>query len=209
LLNETESPWSLCASQPNGSYEQIRIKYEVTSPPENGGTCPSSEGLLERRTCAPKNCELGPWNTPSGCYRDDKGSYVKLQTREIRKEAQNGGTCTDPLTQTIPCTPEDCKTSDWSSWSDCYINPDGRWYHLRTREITQSARYNGKECGVLTEEELCPSRDCQIKGDWTDYGPCYLKENGVSYKIQTREFDDAINGGKSCEENDFIREVNC
>ena len=208
-LSETESPWSLCAPKADGTYEQVRVKYQVTSPPQNGGTCYTTEELLERRSCGVQNCVVGTWSELSGCYKDENGKYVQMRTRSIVTPAQNGGTCNDPLTQTNPCNPVDCQMTDWSAFSQCYLNPDDKWYRLRTREITTSSRYGGQECGPMTDEQLCPAQDCTPIGEWTDYGQCYTKEDGLSYKTQTRDFDDGYNGGRICTDSDFIREVRC
>jgi hypothetical protein len=221
-LSESDSPWSQCGKMPDGSYQQLRVKYKITSPPQNGGNCFTADQLMDSRACSAVNCTVGDWTTSTGCYLDDDSSsptynkYVQLQTRTILTPSQYGGSCNYPLTQTIPCSSINCTTSDWGyngvtgAWSDCYLNPDGKWYHYHTRSILQSARYGGSDCGVLAEEQLCPSTDCQLISDWTDYGSCYTNPNdGLQYKLQTRNFADGINGGRLCTDSDYIRETRC
>jgi hypothetical protein len=211
-LSETESPWSNCYQDVDKSFKQVRKAISITSPARYGGSCAESSNMLTYQGCAPINCEVSDWTT-SDCYRDpESGKYVKLQSRTITKPAAYGGSCPG-LTQTIPCEPIACSYNDWTdNWSSCYRKDDGKWYRFRTREVKDVDRYGGTPCdsAQLAEEGLCPATDCSVSGEWKDYsGVCYTKQDGLQYKLQYKDFVDGTNGGRMCEDADYIREVRC
>ncbi|XP_056290680.1 thrombospondin type-1 domain-containing protein 7B isoform X1 [Pseudoliparis swirei] len=117
---------------------------------------------------------------------------VGYQTRHVRCTRTDGknamlSLCTkdnSALTFQACVMPEDCQTSDWSSWSPCSktcrstdLSPG---YRLRSRIMTQIPVGGGQRCAALEEKEAC-----NIIGDllpncpryvWrtTDWGECRI-----------------------------------
>ena len=214
-LDENTSPWSACYND-NGTWKQVRRQYDITDPALYGGSCDQLNNMLTYQNCAQQECKVSDWGTPSACYRDPTtGKYVRMQTRSITQPALYGAADCPALYQTVDCDQKiDCAYNDWddNSWSSCYRKDDGQWYHYRTRTVKTIDRYGGAPCdaNMLAEEKLCSSTDCALTSDWKDYsGTCYNKADGLSYKLQYKDFTDGTNGGKMCQEADYIREVLC
>uniref|UniRef100_A0A1A8PEM2 Thrombospondin type-1 domain-containing protein 7A n=3 Tax=Nothobranchius TaxID=28779 RepID=A0A1A8PEM2_9TELE len=106
---------------------------------------------------------------------------VGYQTRQVRCARSDGknvmlSLCTkdtSPLTYQACLMPQDCQTSDWSSWGSCSktcrSNDLSPGYRLRLRVMTQIPCGDGTPCPVLEEKEAC-----NIIGDLLPKCPRYM-----------------------------------
>ncbi|HIB00986.1 MAG TPA: hypothetical protein EYO31_03630 [Phycisphaerales bacterium] len=83
--------------------------------------------------------------------------------------------------------PVDCKTTDWSSWSD-KENECG----TRNRNILVKPQHGGTDCSDLQEITECSPIDCVV--EWSGWTECV---NGIQHKNATIT-EKARYGGKDC-----------
>lgn len=224
--------WTTRCFDKDGRSVRARVSKEITTPAKFGGkACPSADSLIEYKNCdiTAVDCEIGwngvkdSWSPWSGCFIDDDGKYREYRTRQVTKQASDGGSCNitlEDLIQSKECTPINCAFTVQGPTS-CYQKEDGNWYNSTYKVITQVPINGGQECPEnLVEETLCSTLDCKAgfldngvyKNEWRDYdGKCYQKEaNGPIVKLQYKNIiEDGRNGGKVCGESDLFQEIQC
>ena len=67
------------------------------------GTGGSALGLLDAFGVK-QNCKVGPWSDWSACDANCGTTAHRTRTRQVVTPAKNGGSCTDPLTESDLCT---------------------------------------------------------------------------------------------------------
>ena len=159
-------PWydiqgTTCTLKSDGKYYKQQ-KRDITSPKRNNGqVCPP----LTQDVLCNMDCKVGDWydkpNTP--CFNKADGKAYKIQIRNVTINQQGSGLACPTLTQDVLCNAVDCKVSNWTTPADtsCSKKADGKWYKTKTRTITQQPNANGTQCPPLTEDVLCPAKDCQ------------------------------------------------
>ena len=91
---------------------------------------------------------------------------------------------------------QDCELSDWGKWSSCSKSCGMGGIRERKRTKIREPSNGGKECGLLFDEENCPSpshccpKDCTY-GDWGQWSQCQgCGRNGIqraSRKVLAKE----------------------
>lgn len=94
-----------------------------------------------------------------------------------------GKPCIGAKVTTKRCTPdcvkppEDCKISEWTSWSECTAACGGG-QRYRTRSVLSEAKHQGKTCDYpMKETEPCNDQicsapvDCKV-GAWDKWSAC-------------------------------------
>ena len=82
------------------------------------------------------------------------------------------------LGRTMKCNqkkcPIDCEMSEWSGWSKCTADCEGR-VRSRTRSLMVKPKNGGLACNTAEETEACSTmscdRDCRLSR-WTPWEPC-------------------------------------
>jgi len=173
-----------------------------------------------------KDCELGPWQTWSGCAG---GSLQKYRERIIHQPAMNGGkSCpVAELQMTAPCKERltdaqeadlieaDCTVTPWSDWQLCSKTCNGGQTY-RTREIEQpkvlvavsvACTQNLTEtrpCNTHIFSHLIVGRNCHAS-KWAEWGACSAK-CGNGHMERTRQLLRlAHSGGFACGSQDTPR----
>lgn len=72
-------------------------------PPGSSSTDSSGFGLLDAFGVKQK-CKVGPWSDWSACDAKCGTTAHRTRTRQVVTPAKNGGSCTDPLTESDLCT---------------------------------------------------------------------------------------------------------
>lgn len=199
----TWSSWSSCskACGPGGIQERTR---SVSVQPSVAGTqqlagqpCPV---LKETRQCDPKapecpiNCVQSDWGSWSACSTECGKEHTQTRTRTVVTPAAHGGTPCGPATETRKCPfnpcPEDCKTSEWTAYSECSVKCGGG-EKTRTRTVLTPAKFGGT-CPALSETVTCNETPCPIHCEvngwepWTECSkPCGGGERQRSRTVKT------------------------
>lgn len=113
--------WTQC-SEPCGTGYESHSRTILTEAEDGGVECPA---LDERRDCEmkPCTCEFTGWTKWSSCSASCGGGTT-TRTREITKEARDGGTCS-ATEETATCSHRTCPSatncvvSDWADWTQC------------------------------------------------------------------------------------------
>jgi hypothetical protein len=143
-------------------------RIKTTIPPINGGlACQYLDQSSLIQTC--NDCDVSAW---TDCFNNKR-------TRQITKQAKNGGTCNYTLT-------EDCTNCEVSEWSDCSNN-------IMTRRITQPTN-GGFECNEQITTKNCDN----CTGKWSNWTSCNATCNGIeTSKIGSRTSTYIIKPGSS------------
>ena len=194
--NWYDVPGTTCTKKTDGKFYKQQ-KKDIISPKRNNGTpCP----ILTQDTLCDMNCEVGNWydkpNTP--CFTKTDGKAYKTQIRDITVNQQGSGTACPALSQDVLCNVVDCKVSDWNTPADisCSQKADGKWYKTRTRTVTQQPNSNGIQCPVLTEDVLCPPKDCQYVLSGVEASATCNLDGQISNIYKITQFPQF--GGKDC-----------
>jgi len=134
------------------------------------------------------DCELGSWTDWGSCESNTgscgTGAGSQSQSREILKEAINGGNVCGSLTQYQLCdldacppasdsevgTVVDCELGSWTDWGSCESNTGscgaGAGIKTQTRTITREAS-NGGDCAwaSMTQTQSCDLDACPPASD--------------------------------------------
>lgn len=105
-----------------------------------------------------------------------------------------------PLPLPPHCAANDCKVTEWSTWSNC-SEPCGNGTRFRARSVVRPAKKGGLACPALREEEACNTQHCPVDcvaGEWEDWGNCSTECGGgvQTRRLQIIRYPDF--GGKSC-----------
>jgi hypothetical protein len=144
---------------------KIRRRNIVVHAKNGGDECPS----LEQHAKCAVNCELSDWSDWSAC---DTTTGVVTRKRDVVIGAQNGGNPCENLEEFNDCDEDlQCKSGQWSLWSECYATGVMRGFKQRTREKIQDFDEAGHD---LNEGRL-------VEGEWKEgegfRKPCRLSEN--------------------------------
>ena len=214
-------PWSACEKS-CGNGTQKRTRFITRHAAYAGTVCPS---LVDERACSssgvgtvpcPVDCRVTPWVGCSKCSRYCGGGSKQCSRSVIAPAAHGGLDC--PVTAgEVPCNafacPEDCQTSDWSSWSTC-TRSCGEGTQTRSRSLLVEAQFGGT-CGASTQTQKCthavcptpPPQDCvvHVKVPWT----ACPRSCGGAWQTQTNVIlQQASNGGHPCPPADQRRQCN-
>ncbi len=149
-------------------------------------------------TPAPINCTVSNWSDFSDCKLNANGKQYKTRTRTVITQPQNGGTSCPDLAETLECPIINCTVSNWSDFSECKLNPDGKYYKTRTRTVTSQPQNGGTSCPSLSETVECTPVNCTVSY-WSDFSDCKISSDGKQYKTRTRAVTrQPQNGGTSC-----------
>ncbi|XP_074662935.1 uncharacterized protein LOC141915339 [Tubulanus polymorphus] len=174
LLTETCKPGCAC---PAGSYENSNgtcvtvcpcihdgIQYEAYEEIPTPDSCEKCTCGVNGTVSCTHAC--GDWSSWSNCSNDCNGG-TRTKTRTCQKDMglSSGKQCSasEELSETCnedPC-PRNCTHGKWSQWAPC-TQTCGNGLSTRTRNITQKAEYNGKDCedSSLIEEKSCGLPAC-------------------------------------------------
>ena len=100
------------------------------------------------------------------------GSGVSLRTRQIKRTAEDGGSCDGNWKEERPCTsgecPVDCTWNDWSDWESC-SQTCGRGISLSTRD-SKGAEFGGQACVGDSQRQVdCNVDPCPVDCAWSDW----------------------------------------
>jgi len=126
---------------------------------------------------------------------------VKM-VRSIETHTVGGSVC-PPLLMYKNCNeqmcPIDCKLSDWSGYSSCSAECGGG-VRERQRTVEVEPKYDGEECGDVSQVESCNPQSCDsdcVLGDWTAWTNCSKSCNG-GLSRRYRLVTEPQQGGGSC-----------
>ena len=197
--NWYDVPGTTCTKKTDGKFYKQQ-KRDIISPKRNNGTpCPT----LTQDTLCDINCQVGNWydkpNTP--CFTKADGKTYKTQIRDITVNKQGSGTDCPVLSQDVLCNTVDCKVSDWATPADtsCSQKADGKWYKTRTRTVTQQPNSNGIQCPILTEDVLCPPKNCQYVLSGVEASATCDLDGQISNIFKITQFPQF--GGQACPAN--------
>ncbi len=207
------SDWTDCYLKEGNPY---RSRYRtVTQFPVLGGReCPQESDMIQTEACVSQNCEVSEWSDWSGCVQDpETGKVYEQRIKTIVKAPQLGGKSCPPEEELIDkrsCEVLDCEVSEWSDWSGCYLDSDGKTKNTRIRTITQFPSLEGKQCpqeSDMIESKECEVVDCKMT-EWSDWSGCYY-DNGEYRQTRTRDIDtNPTPTGKPCPA-DFFEHRTC
>lgn len=160
----------------------------------------------------PVNCTWSGWGNWGTCHVTCGGG-IKMRSRSIAVEAQNGGEdCKGTAAEEEGCNmdgcPIDCVWDDWSVWENC-TKSCGGGITLRRRKEKYLAKYGGLVChdlpgmaGEEYQEEGCEQISCPVDcvwGDWGYFGICSKScGNGTNYRHRSIAVHEQF-GGHHCE----------
>ena len=214
------------SSSTYGQWVETRTRNITQMPVGTTVPCPP---LVETKLCTKNvNCvvetkeAVGDFAWTDRCFTNSSGQKVRARVaKEISRQAQYGGDSCPPADDLIEykacdIQPKDCQIgwngqpNEWSSWSGCFLDDDGKYKEVRTKQVIQQPE-NGGECNFtiddLIEEKTCDAIDCKFNTE----GPtnCYQKEDGnwyqSTFKIVTQI---PLNGGQECP-TELIEETLC
>jgi len=152
--------------------EQKRYRSVLVMPMNGGVACDVTE---QSKTCA-VDCELSPWSEFSVC---GQGDVWKEKTRDVVFGQRNGGAPCGVLKETAECNSSlQCKSTQWTDWSDCQNTGEDAGTQYRTREeipdiVNGEDQNEGKPC-TLQQTQDCPV-SCEVS-DWGEWG---IYSNGI------------------------------
>lgn len=158
--------YSTCSEQ-CGEGTQDRTREVHTQAAYGGKECGPEYGE--------QNCNDGPcavdceheWGGWGSCSEDCGGGY-KSRHPVVKTMNQYGGKACPGSEQAV-CNEQycaiDCKTSDWSGWSDC-SEACGDGVKYNTREVYTKSEYGGKSCPSLRDEANCMDKYCPVHCDY-------------------------------------------
>jgi hypothetical protein len=199
-LSKWEDHSSGC-SQPCGPGVVSQTR-RILKPASNGGSCPN-QSLHRLKPCQIKPCavpcSLSPWKTEGECSKECGGGTLK-QVREVTHQAENGGACSEPLVQHVPCNIQpcavDCKVSEFHNSGACSA-PCGGGVQSQIRIVITPAE-NGGTCPALERVQECNAhvcpQDCQVS-KWENVNECSKPCGGGRIKQKREVTEEARNGG--------------
>ncbi|XP_012942824.1 thrombospondin type-1 domain-containing protein 7A [Aplysia californica] len=188
-LVSTWSDWSLCSTSCGLGYTKRR-RTVVQTPIGNGRKCP--EKLEQTKPCFYRGCYTWRVSEWSVCMSQKGVCGSGVQDRNVScidddGRAVNSSKCPLDLEKLVmqtvrPCRvpcPGECKLSEWSEWSDCFVSCEDfeqgftQGFRARSRAIlTRPAPGNAACNGTLWEDQQCTTRTCTWftwkTGEW-DY----------------------------------------
>ncbi|DAZ96645.1 TPA: hypothetical protein N0F65_005824 [Lagenidium giganteum] len=203
------SDWTECKPDDQNVWWHSKSRTILTAPLYDGKAC---DELDHREKCDSKDCKPTQWSDWSACFQDGSGKWFQKQTRAVDTPAQYGGKTCEPLEQRQPCVPVDCVETEWSQWSECVRADCGTWWKTQTRAVKTPALYGGKECGAMSQREVCAPVDCSMS-DWSAWGECKEVEPRRWRRSHTRTITvQPMYGGRECpslEQSEACAKVDC
>jgi hypothetical protein len=176
-------PWGECPLT-CGTASQTRTRTIVEATPQYGGrSCPflSSEQQCVNDHC-PVDCVVGVYGDWGGCTRACGGG-TQIRVREPSTIAAHGGKECPTLTDTRPCSTQDCETpqnvdcvmAEWETWSQCthaccVENTECLGEQQRTRDIATPQENDGAPCPAVLDTRSCNHQRCAIECRLSEYG---------------------------------------
>ena len=119
----------------------------------------------------PVDCEWELWSDWTVC-QFTCGNGVSLRTRDIKRSAENGGSCDSNWKEQRSCTngecPVDCAWKDWNDWGSC-SQTCGRGSSTATRDSTP-AEFGGEPCVGASQRQMdCNVDPCPVDCAWSDW----------------------------------------
>ncbi len=154
--------WGACSASCGGGTQYYY--YTITSPAQNGGTCPVSEGQVAgSQSCNTQACPVNCTYTTTGwsACSASCGGGTQYQYYTIVTPASNGGTC--PVSQGQVYTSQSCNTQGcpvnggWSGWGACSATCGGG---TQTRTCTNPAPANGGAACSGPSSQACNTQAC-------------------------------------------------
>ena len=213
-----------------GRWKQAwKREREVVSPALNGGTCVTEESRYTSQ--ASTNCEESDWNewkNVGAPFQDRRGNKIKwFQKKERdRKTAVVPDGCNIRYdTMNTELSPENCKYSELSPWSNvgnAYEQTKkvargrfsrvggyntvktGKWVIKQeaTRSIVEQAKYGGEACSDAgtkrTQEFVLDPVNC-VQGRW---GPW----TAISDRVDRKCVSLGLRQGRSCTDTHYARD---
>lgn len=202
-------------------------RRQVEQPAERGGQ-PCMEAVKETAGCPrvpelPEPCKLSEWAPWTACSRTCDGGQT-YRKRRVERGPLHGGSCHEEgLHETRPCGAEpckppgtdDCKLSDWGSWSECSAKC-GVGVARRERQVLAHAKLGGSGCTASLKEtqacysskETCDSADCQW-GDWEQWSACSCSCGGGTKRRERLIKVAPTTGGAPCSAEDKAEVAPC
>ncbi|CAJ1402607.1 unnamed protein product [Effrenium voratum] len=167
----------------------------------NQTKCPFTHDCQD---CIPIPCTFSPWSE----WQQPTCEGLCTRSRVVQNVNNECGTpCTGPLESTKRCaadclTPQDCKVTEWSSWSGCSDPGQSTGQRYRSRGIIHNPRNGGKPClGVLDETAGCHQivpQPCMFS-DWEEWTSC-TATCGDGWRSRQRNIEShAHRGGHPCD----------
>ena len=148
------------------------------------------------------DCEWELWGDWTVC-QFTCGSGVSLRTRQIKRTAEDGGSCDGNWKEERPCTsgecPVDCTWNDWSDWESC-SQTCGREISLSTRD-SKGAEFGGQACVGDSQRQVdCNVDPCPVDCAWSDWSDWSFSTScGPSSKHRHRQVSEPGNElGAAC-----------
>ena len=174
--------------------------------------CSKLEGVLKKcgYSCSASNgdwSEFGEWSECLvGC---GAGIQVRMRTCTNPAPGKGGAECEGNSTESRTChtigfpTPVDGDWSEFGYWSECSAVCGGG-INTRSRTCTSPAPGGGgAECeGNSTETRECNTKECPVKGGWSEYGEwseCSAQcDTGTQNRTRSCCNPAPTNGGANC-----------
>ncbi|CAE7263303.1 SSPO [Symbiodinium pilosum] len=128
-------------------------------------------GIASVPMADPVDCEWELWSDWTVC-QFTCGNGVSLRTRDIKRSAENGGSCDSNWKEQRSCTngecPVDCAWKDWNDWGSC-SQTCGRGSSTATRDSTP-AEFGGEPCVGASQRQMdCNVDPCPVDCAWSDW----------------------------------------
>jgi hypothetical protein len=203
----------------DGTYDtsqwyQMRQKV-VSVPAKQGGKCDSVQirsNYDTSSTCKPVNCSYSDWSSTGSCglfnttdastFHKPPGWYT-YQTRQIQSQSAYGGIqcSSDDLdyVRLSECNKNDCVLSDWKT-TDCYIDStDGKYKRMKYKSVVQQATNGGSCTGPIIQYESCPTKNCAVSPDWSNWSNCSLSPDGKTFvRYRSKSVLQQPSAGQQC-----------
>lgn len=204
--------WAGCKEDGGSSSQATRTRSVKVA---RGDGLPCSGAVTEVGPCGSTDAVDCTWSTWSnwGACSEECGGGQHFRFRDILASPRNGGAmCNGDMEDTdscneFPCSPVDCQTSEWTTWSDCNANC-GQGQQTRQRQVVKAGQQGGDGCTTdLEESRGCTAegggcdgdRDCAW-GFWSTWSDCFKAEMcGIGYRRRVRAVEEQAQGaGKPC-----------